>query len=403
MNSTDWSKVSEQIRDMVQNAVDSNDFKELSRSVGDAVNDAVNSVAREINLSINKGKAKVEPPPADPYRRIKWEKDQKRKDKIKKNPYLPANPPGEAAGLACSISGYIMTGIFGIALIPLVTVFAATGMAGMAIPVGIVGSLFGVSLITGLNGSRIRSLTKKYRRYARELQGREYCRLEELAMAVARPVNEVRKDVKKMIHKGMFPQGHLDRQESCLMISNEAYRQYQIAEEQYEQRRQEEARAEAVRQKAQAASDPREMSAECREILREGREYLAHIHACNDAIPGEEMSEKLSRLELIVSRIFAQVEQHPDLADDLHKMMSYYLPTTRKLIDAYVDLDNQPVEGSNIANTKKEIEHTLDTINQAFELLLDSLFQDKAWDISSDISVLNTMLAQEGLTKRDFS
>ncbi len=130
---------------------------------------------------------------------------------------------------------------------------------------------------------------------------------------------------------------------------------------------------------------------------------LAHIHACNDAIPGEEMSEKLSRLELIVSRIFAQVEQHPDLADDLHKMMSYYLPTTRKLIDAYVDLDNQPVEGSNIANTKKEIEHTLDTINQAFELLLDSLFQDKAWDISSDISVLNTMLAQEGLTKRDFS
>ena len=61
------------------------------------------------------------------------------------------------------------------------------------------------------------------------------------------------------------------------------------------------------------------------------------------------------------------------------------------------------MEGSNIANTKKEIEHTLDTINQAFELLLDSLFQDKAWDISSDISVLNTMLAQEGLTKRDFS
>ena len=52
--------------------------------------------------------------------------------------------------------------------------------------------------------------------------------------------------------------------------------------------------------------------------------------------------------------------------------------------------------------SKKEIEDTLDTINQAFEKLLDSFFKDTAWDISSDISVLQTMLAQEGLTKGAF-
>ena len=33
------------------------------------------------------------------------------------------------------------------------------------------------------------------------------------------------------------------------------------------------------------------------------------------------------------------------------------------------------------------------------EKLLDALFQDTAWDLSSDISVLETMLAQEGLTE----
>lgn len=41
----------------------------------------------------------------------------------------------------------------------------------------------------------------------------------------------------------------------------------------------------------------------------------------------------------------------------------------------------------------------MDTLNIAFEKLLDSLFQETAWDVSSDISVLNTMLAQEGLTE----
>ena len=60
-------------------------------------------------------------------------------------------------------------------------------------------------------------------------------------------------------------------------------------------------------------------------------------------------------------------------------------------------MDAQPVGGENIQTAKREIEATLDTLNVAFEKLLDSLFQEVAWDLSSDISVLNTMLAQEGL------
>ncbi len=92
------------------------------------------------------------------------------------------------------------------------------------------------------------------------------------------------------------------------------------------------------------------------------------------------------------------MEQHPELIDDLHKFMDYYLPTTVKLLQAYEELDKQDVEGDNIKTAKKEIENTLDTINQAFENLLDSFFRDTAWDVSTDISVLKTMLAQEGLT-----
>ena len=73
------------------------------------------------------------------------------------------------------------------------------------------------------------------------------------------------------------------------------------------------------------------------------------------------------------------------------------MPTTVKLLEAYAQMDVQPVGGENIQTAKREIEATLDTLNIAFEKLLDSLFQDAAWDVSSDISVLNTMLAQEGL------
>ena len=73
-----------------------------------------------------------------------------------------------------------------------------------------------------------------------------------------------------------------------------------------------------------------------------------------------------------------------------------------QIIDLDEEMDDQPIAGQNIESTKKEIEATLDTLNTAFENFLDSFFEEKAWDISSDITVLQTMLAQEGLTGKDF-
>lgn len=138
-------------------------------------------------------------------------------------------------------------------------------------------------------------------------------------------------------------------------------------------------------------------------VIAEGEEYIRKIHASNDAIPGEEISKKISKMENVIQRIFDRVEAHPEQVSDIRKLMEYYLPMTIKLLNAYEELDRQPVQGNNILNSKKEIEDTLDTLNDAFMMLLDDLFEDTAVDVSSDISVLKTMLAQEGLKKKDFN
>ena len=104
-----------------------------------------------------------------------------------------------------------------------------------------------------------------------------------------------------------------------------------------------------------------------------------------------------------MGRIFERAREHPEIVPDLKKMMDYYLPMTVKLLETYEDMNSQPVQGETIRNSTKEIENTLDTLNSAFARLLDSAFQDAAWDVSSDISVLNTLLAQEGLTGGDFT
>ena len=76
----------------------------------------------------------------------------------------------------------------------------------------------------------------------------------------------------------------------------------------------------------------------------------------NDLIPDtDEMSTKLYQLEDIMNRIFDRVRKEPQNAQNLRKFMTYYLPTTLKLLNAYVDLDKQPSAGDNFLQTKKEI------------------------------------------------
>jgi 5-bromo-4-chloroindolyl phosphate hydrolysis protein len=144
------------------------------------------------------------------------------------------------------------------------------------------------------------------------------------------------------------------------------------------------------------------LSPQVREVLDKGYAYLDQIHKCNDAIPGVEISDKISQMEKIVAQIFQYAKEHPEVVPELKRMMDYYLPTTIKLLQAYEEMDRQPIQSEKINSSKREIEQTLDTLNDAFTKLLDTIFQEKVWDVSSDISVLNTMLAQEGLTESAF-
>ena len=193
-----------------------------------------------------------------------------------------------------------------------------------------------------------------------------------------------------MIRLGLFREGHLDHEQTRLITSHETYRLFEQSRLQLQQRSRE-----AEQDKARL----RTMDPQVREVLEKGRQFLDQIRACNDAIPGEGISAKIHRMEGIVDRIFQRARSNPEVVPDLKKLMDYYLPMTVKLLGAYADMDAQSLQGQTILNSKREIEDTLDTLNLAFEKLLDSLFQETALDVSSDISVLTTLLAQEGLTE----
>ena len=103
-----------------------------------------------------------------------------------------------------------------------------------------------------------------------------------------------------------------------------------------------------------------------------------------------------------MAEIFKYIEKNPNKLSDVSKFTNHYLPITLKLVTSYKELNEQLVQGENIKTAKNEIEKSINLINTAFENLLDDMFEDVVLDISSDISVLETLFKQEGLTKNDF-
>lgn len=131
-------------------------------------------------------------------------------------------------------------------------------------------------------------------------------------------------------------------------------------------------------------------------LIDEGNEYLKKLRAANDAIPEETLTEDISRMERASADIFRYIADHPGKAPQIRKFMSYYLPTTLKLLNSYQRLSAQSVKGENITSTMFNIAGMMHTVADAFEKQLDSLFTDEAMDISADISVFETLLKQEG-------
>lgn len=265
------------------------------------------------------------------------------------------------------------------------------------------GGAFLVSLAITGTGRRLSNRAKRFRQYVAYIGERKFCQIESLAANTGFSKKFIVKDLRKMMRLGLFPQAHLDNKGTCLILDHETYQQYLSTTSEYERKKeQEESVAKQEKKSETKSKDETPEDAELRKTISEGREYIRQIKEANEAIPAIDISEKLSRLEQITSKIFSFVEQHPEQRSELRKFMEYYLPITLKLVNAYKELDAQLVQGDNITKSKKEIVQTLDTINYAFENLLDSLYQSTAMEVSSDISVLEALFAQDGLTKKDF-
>ena len=397
--------IGDQVRDAIQDAIDSQDYSNLKNTVARSIESAADAIGQGLRQAAQAAQDANEQRNAT--RAFELQKQQQR--------IARQQQEAELANRYASVSGnkagaYIAAGLGGAvgAVFAVLSVIAAPFAIASASTLGAVsGVIMGAVVLPALVGAGVCvfgvkriNLLKRFDRYRKVLGMREACSVGELAAQTAQRENAVAKDLRTLIDKGWLRQGRMDDAETQLMVTDGAYEQYRalLAQGQERERQQRLVQAQAERKQAGRAA----LDSETRAILEKGEAFVAQIRESNDAIPGEEISAKMDQIESVVRSILRRAEEHPEVIPELDRLMDYYLPTTVKLLDAYEELDAQPVQGENILKSKAEIEGTLDTLSVAFEKLLDSIFVDVAWDVSTDVSVLHAVLAQEGLVADPF-
>ena len=303
---------------------------------------------------------------------------------------------------------------------------SATGwlVAGLAfLFVGIVPVSIGCFIVYARkNGER--KLVQRFGEYCAVIGRRERVPIKELR-TISGPgtsVSDVRKQLQQMIFKGYFgPEAYIDLSHNELVLTPAAAYEPQpqrqsgswkdVLFEVFDALRAEKIFQDAAKEedlspepapapepepapKSQPQTPPKKTYAE--ELER----ILNELYQLNVQIADEEVSRKIDRIGTLTAGIFRVVIEKPEREQDVRKFMNYYLPTTLKLLRSYDLLEDQSYQSQSIQESRKKIEDVLDMLIGAFEKQLDRLFRDDALDIATDIDVLETMMAGDGLTSK---
>jgi len=258
-------------------------------------------------------------------------------------------------------------------------VFLATGLwisvaSGFKLP-GILLSAYGAGLAGWHAFKQYRS--RVFKKYASVIGARRAVPVAEIAAAMPVSYKRACRDIQTMIDNGELPaSAYIDAGNRCLVMDSSAI--------------------------IEIKPEPEQRYSSKKSDADVYQERLDEIRALNEDIVDETVSGYIDQIEALTASIFRTVASDPVKLPQIHKFMSYYLPTTLKLLKQYSILERQPLGGKNVLRSRRDIERVLVKLVQGFEHYLDQLYSADAIDITSDINVLETMMARDGLAENQY-
>ena len=326
-------------------------------------------------------------------------------------PQLYKNANAElSSGSRETVGGGIMMGVggtvaFGNILAMIANNVSAGGVFFAAL--GTAAVVFGLSLL--VKGLQKKGRAGRFTEYLSALGEKTMIKLEDLASYAGRSMNYIRKDVTDMMNRRLFQQGHLSEVDgdTYLITADQTYKnllEYKdYSENKARFEREEAAKREETERQVEEQLRESGLTSAGIQIVMEGRRHLVDIERLNAEIPDPEITEKLQRMAGLVRELLAAVTKNPSKAGDLRKVMNYYLPTAKKLLGTYIEIEKSGKETEEGRKTQKDISATLDKLNASFDNLLKQMETHEKWNVNAEIRVLNSMLEMEGFQEDPIS
>lgn len=213
--------------------------------------------------------------------------------------------------------------------------------------------------------------------------------VEEIAISAKQKESLVVRDLKLAIKRQLIPQGHFSTANRVFMVSNDVYNRYMKKSAVYDRYFQN-----ILEERHRVKSRTKEIS----QIMETGEEYIQKFEGYSLLVKDKNVVKQITKMKNVVSMIFREIDAKPNQAQSLSVFLNYYLPTTDKLLNAYVLLDEKEISRKNANQTRKEIEEAINTIVTAFENILEKLYEESEMDIASDIDALELSMKQDGIS-----
>lgn len=239
--------------------------------------------------------------------------------------------------------------------------------------------LFIIGLISTMHFMKL----VRYRKYIQLVEKNEEASIDWISKNLKIDSNLVKKDLNKMINRGIFSQGHLLKDSRYFVINDDLYSKYLVYEENEKK----------VLEQENVIKSNEKLNA----FLDKTNSDLSTLKIQRERINNIDFKTEIDSIVFSINNIMSFIKKHPEDINQLDRFSDYYLPKTIELIEKYIEIETNHNDVDFFEKSKGDIYNTISTMDDAFTKLLSNLAESNSIDVNSDIYVLNTMLSQDGL------
>lgn len=245
-------------------------------------------------------------------------------------------------------------------------------------------------------GSHLNRRVEVYKEFKRVFRKQPFSSIKQLAKTTNMTEKRVKKYLTKFIDLDLYPSGEFSYNDTYFVLSPKALDLLNTELEKQEEKKKEDNNLTTLK------NDFPQYYASVLEIDKTIK-YIKNLRTKEASLEDPALKANLDRMDYLLKKIEVFIINNPNDIPNVQNFLEYFLPTVKKLLEKYCELDKDKLQTKNITDSKKQIESSLNSINEAFENLYNDFYSGTALDVYSDVTVLKTMIQKEGLADSDFN